>query len=89
MIISRSRLTSQNQVSVPAEIRKKLGLAPGSVLAWSEEAGTITVRRAGRYTLDDIHALLRKYRPRSKTGPVDVKDAIAAYVRGRHARGRY
>ncbi|HEY5957433.1 MAG TPA: AbrB/MazE/SpoVT family DNA-binding domain-containing protein [Polyangiaceae bacterium] len=36
MALASSKLTAQGRVSVPAEIRRKLGLAPGSVLEWEE-----------------------------------------------------
>ena len=51
MAIARSRLTSQGHVSVPAEVRRRLGIAAGSLLEWDEDGGQIVVRRAGRYTM--------------------------------------
>jgi len=45
-------------VSVPAEVRRRLGLATGSVLEWDQDGGQIVVRRAGRYTSVDIHRML-------------------------------
>ncbi|MBY0563322.1 MAG: AbrB/MazE/SpoVT family DNA-binding domain-containing protein [Hyphomonadaceae bacterium] len=80
-----SRLTAQNQISVPAEVRKKLGLAPGSALEWEEKDGAMTVRRAGRYTFEDIHKAAFPNGP-PKGPPVDVKKAIEKYVRQRYAR---
>ena len=38
LAIARSKLTSQGQVSVPAEVRRRLGIAAGSVLEWDEDA---------------------------------------------------
>ena len=58
MAIAQSRLTAQGQISVPAEIRKKLGVGPGSVLEWDEQNDQVVVRRAGRYTSEDIHGAL-------------------------------
>lgn len=55
MKLAESKLTAQAQISVPSEVRKKLGLAPGSVLEWIEEGDTIVVRRAGKYTIEDLH----------------------------------
>jgi bifunctional DNA-binding transcriptional regulator/antitoxin component of YhaV-PrlF toxin-antitoxin module len=71
---------------VPAEIRKKLGIGPGSVLEWDERAGSVVVRRVGRFSSEDVHnALFAKKR---KTRPAaDVKDAIRKYIRKWHARG--
>ena len=31
-----SKLTSQGQVSIPARIRRKLGLTPGATVEWRE-----------------------------------------------------
>jgi antitoxin PrlF len=85
MAIARSKLTSQGQISVPAEVRRKLGVGPGSVLEWDEQGDSIVVRRVGRYTSEDIHrALFPEGAP--KSGPVDVKEAIRKYIRKKYAR---
>ena len=55
MALAQSRLTAQGQVSVPAEVRRKLGVGPGAVLEWAEEGDQIVVRRAGRYTSEEVH----------------------------------
>ena len=55
MPIARSRLTAQGQISVPSDVRRKLGVGPGSILEWEDEGGKIVVRRAGRFTSEDIH----------------------------------
>jgi AbrB family looped-hinge helix DNA binding protein len=36
MAIVHSRITAQGQISVPAAIRQKLGVGPGSTLEWDE-----------------------------------------------------
>ena len=86
MALAQSRLTAQGQISVPAEVRKTLGVGPGSVLEWDEQNGQVVVRRAGRYTSKDVHGALFPEQGAEKK-PVDVKDAIRKYVRKRHARG--
>ena len=58
MAIAQSKLTAQGRISVPAEVRRKLGVGPGSVLEWAEEGEKIVVRRAGRYTSEDVHRAL-------------------------------
>jgi AbrB family looped-hinge helix DNA binding protein len=82
--IATSRLTAQGQVSVPAAVRKRFGLVPGSALDWSDENGKLVVRKAGKFTFDDIHKILFPNGP-PKGPPVDVKKAIAAYIRKKHA----
>jgi len=87
MTIAQSKVTAQGQISVPAEVRKKLGIGPGSVLEWYEQDGAVVVRRAGRFTSSDVHqALFPKEIPKG-TQVLDVKDAIRRYIRKRHAGG--
>ncbi|MHB1871399.1 MAG: AbrB/MazE/SpoVT family DNA-binding domain-containing protein [Steroidobacteraceae bacterium] len=86
MAIAHSKVTAQGQISVPAEVRKKLGVGPGSVLEWDEEDNQVIVRRAGRYTSQDVHAALFP-EGSSRAKPVEVREAIRKYIRKRHARG--
>ena len=85
MTIAQSKVTAQGQISVPAEIRKKLGLRPGSVLEWDEKGGEVVVRRAGRYTSAQVHEVLFgvSHTPKAK---VDVKEGIRKHLRQRYAR---
>lgn len=86
MPLAQSKLTAQGQISVPAEVRKKLGVGPGSVLEWDEQDDQVIVRRAGRYTSNDVHqALFPEKGPRKRVS--DIKDAVRKYIRKRHARG--
>lgn len=85
MALAHSKLTSQGQISVPAEVRRKLGVGPGSVLEWDEEGGRIVVRRAGRYTSEDIHRVLFKTPPKPRTLE-ELKEGIRTYMRRKHAR---
>ena len=84
MAIAKSKLTAQGQISVPAEVRQRLGVGPGSVLEWDEQDDQVVVRRAGRYTSEEVHQALFPDAP-SQRQPADVKDAIRKYMRKRHA----
>ena len=86
MPLAKSKLTAQGQISVPAEVRNKLGVGPGSVLEWEEHGDQVVVRRAGRFTSEDVHRALF---PRAKpsASPADVKNGIRTHIRKRHARG--
>ena len=87
MTIAQSKLTAQGQISVPSEVRKRLGLGPGSVLEWDEQGDQIVVRRAGRYNWDDVRkALFPKGSQQSHTLD-ELKDGRKAYIRRKHARG--
>ncbi len=87
MAIAQSRVTAQGQISVPADVRRKLGVGPGSVLEWQDENGRIVVRRAGRYTSTDIHKVLFGPGNPKKRSLDELKAGIRTYARKRHARG--
>lgn len=84
MTLAHSKVTAQGQVSVPASVRRKLGVGPGSVLEWEEDGERIIVRRAGRHSSQEIHrALFSKPPGRRSLG--QLKAGIASAVRKRHA----
>ena len=87
MAIARSKITAQGQISVPGDVRRKLGVGPGSVLEWVEEDSKIVVRRAGRYTFEDIHRVLFGEQPPETRSVEEMREGIRRYVRRRHARG--
>jgi AbrB family looped-hinge helix DNA binding protein len=87
MTIAQSKLTAQGQISVPAGVRQKLGVGPGSVLDWEESDGNIIVRRATRFSSEDIHRkLFPDHAPAAKS-LTQLKEGIRASIRKRHARG--
>ena len=86
MALARSRLTAQGQISVPVEIRRKLGVGPGSVLEWHEEGEKIVVRRAGKYDWDDMHKALFPDGPPPRRSLAELKEGIREYMRKKHAR---
>ena len=84
-MIAHSKVTAQGQISVPAEVRRKLGLAPGSVLEWEEEGDKVVVRRAGRYSSEEIHRVLFSTAPKPRTLE-ELKEGIRQHHLRRHAR---
>lgn len=85
MPLAHSKLTAQGQISVPAKVRQRLGIGPGSVLEWDEEGDHVVVRKAGRYTSEDIHRALFKTTPKRRTLS-ELKEGIRKDIRRRHAR---
>lgn len=86
MPIAHSKLTTQGQVSVPAEVRRRLGVGPGATLAWDDDGGVIVVRRAGRYSSVDVHRRLFPGRAPKRKTIAQIEDGIRRDVRKRHAR---
>jgi AbrB family looped-hinge helix DNA binding protein len=84
MALAHSKLTAQGQVSVPAKVRQRLGVGPGSVLEWDEDGDRVVVRKAGRYSSEDIHRLLFPKTPQGRT-IADMKQGVRKYLKARHA----
>ena len=96
-----SKMTSQGQVSIPARIRRKLGLTAGSKVEWCERGDEVVVRRASKYSSLDIHKAVFAGPPvvltaagvradvRTSVARMSVEDmdeGIRAYMRRTHAR---
>lgn len=87
MTLPRSKLTSQGQVSIPADIRRKLGLDPGAVVEWNEdENGRFSLRRAGRFTSEAMHQVLFPQRPSKPTTVAAMDEDIRQQMHSRRAR---
>ena len=87
MAIAHSKVTAQGQISVPMNVRRKLGIGPGSVLEWEEEGNKIVVRRAGRFSSEDIHRALFGARTPETRSVDELREGIRRYARKRYARG--
>ena len=86
MNIARSRITAQGQISIPAKVRQKLGVGPGSMLIWDEEKGRIMVRQEGTYSSADIHAALFPATPPKRRSLKELKDGVRKHMRKKHER---
>ena len=85
MSLARSKLTAQGQISVPAPVRKKLGVGPGSIIEWEEQDDHVIVRRAGWYTSEEIHAALFSKSPPQPKSDTELEEGIRKRMRKRHA----
>ncbi len=86
MAIAHSKLTAQGQISVPAKVRRKLGIGPGSVLEWHEEGESVVVRRAGRYSSEDVHRALFPHRAPAPRTVEEMDAGVRRHLKKRHAR---
>lgn len=85
MPLAQSKVTAQGQISVPAEIRRLLGVGPGAVLQWNEENGKIVVSRVGQYTSKEINKALFP-NGTTKKSIEELKAGIGRNIKERHAR---
>ena len=84
MALAHSKLTRQGQISVPAKVRQRLGIGPGSVLEWDDEGDRVVVRKGGRYTSEDIHRSLFPRTPKPRT-VAEMKQGIRRHIKRRRA----
>ena len=86
MTIARSRVTAQGRISIPADVRRKLGIGPGSVLEWEQDGDKIVIRRAGIFSSENIHRAWFDARSRKTHSVDEMREGIRRYMRKRHAR---
>jgi AbrB family looped-hinge helix DNA binding protein len=56
--MKRNSVSSDGRITIPAELRKKLKLKPGTVMSWKEENGRLILISTKRL-LDKIQGCLR------------------------------
>ncbi len=86
MALAHSKLTAQGQISVPAEVRRRLGVGPGSVLEWDESGEHVVVRKAGRHSSEEVHHAVFGTKPVPPRTLSELKDGLRRHIRKRHAR---
>ena len=86
MPLALSKVTAQGQTSVPVEVRRKLGIGPGSVLEWDDEGEAVVVRRAGRYTSEDVHRAIFPQGVPARRKLDELAEGIRRHIKKRHAR---
>jgi len=79
MLLARSKLTARCQITVPARVRQRLGLGPGSVLEWGENGDRVVIRKTSRYTSEDIHRALFSRAPRRRT-VAEMKNGVRRHM---------
>lgn len=59
--MKRNAVSSQGRITIPAELRTKLNLKPGTVMSWKEENGRLILVSTKRL-LDEIQGCLKPRR---------------------------
>lgn len=83
MSLARSRITQKGQVSIPVNVLRKFGLAPGEVITWEARDGFLTIEKAGQYGLEDIRKALKLPKGVHKTDE-EIRECIKARMRAKH-----
>jgi AbrB family looped-hinge helix DNA binding protein len=68
-----SRISSKGQITVPAQIREKLGLTPGAVVLFQLTKSGVLLRKGskGKHPVDRIAGMLAHYRGKSVDDLID------------------
>ena len=85
MLLAQSKLTTQGQISIPVEVRRRLGIGPGSVLEWTDDGDKVVVRKAGRFSSEEVHQAMFPDAPVPRSDGA-LKEGIRQHIRNRHAR---
>ena len=73
----KSRVTERGQVTIPKDLRDRLGIRPGHVLEFAEEEGRLVVtRRLTGHPVDAAYGILQRDRS---------TDELMAWLRGGEA----
>ena len=86
MKVTCYKLTSQGQNSVSAEVRRKLGLRPGSTIRWEACGEQFVEDRVSRYSSTDIHRALFRT-PLEAQSLEYIERGIAEHMRRKHVGG--
>lgn len=87
MSTATSRVTRQGQISVPAAVRRRFGIVPGTVLEWYESEGRLCVR-AKQLGLDEVNELLRPFVNGPHQSLADLRAAKVRHAVQKAASGR-
>lgn len=83
--LSTTQLSSKGQVVIPEEIRKRLGLKPGSRFVVLAERGVVILKTIEPFPLAEFDALVAKARASARKAGMKRSDVAAAL---RRVRGR-
>lgn len=61
----KSTISSKGQITVPVEVRVKLGLAPGTPVEFELTKGAVLLRkgRKGQHPVDEVYGILKLEKP--------------------------
>lgn len=85
MGLAQSKITAQGQVSIPVNVMRQFGLAPGEIITWDTKDGHLVVERAGQYSLADVRSALGLPHGLAKTDE-ELREGVKARLRSKHAR---
>ena len=56
------------------------------MIEWAQEGDVLVVRRAKKYTMQDLHSALFPKGPPARKSDEELRDGIRKHLRSKHAR---
>jgi bifunctional DNA-binding transcriptional regulator/antitoxin component of YhaV-PrlF toxin-antitoxin module len=84
-----SKISSQGQISVPAQVRLDLVVEPGSVLCWEKRGEGYFLTRRATCRVEDFWQIAKRFRLKRPPTIEEMDEAIALEIEEKHGkRGR-
>lgn len=84
MLVAMSKVTNQGQISIPVQIRRDLGIKPGSELIWDRNGNGEYMVRPKRLTLADLHQIVGT--PSVHLSDLEIRQARQDFLASRTKR---
>jgi AbrB family looped-hinge helix DNA binding protein len=84
--LATTRLSSKGQVVIPEDVRRRLGLAPGTQFVVVGRDDVVILKTITRPTMGDFDALIRTARRQAKTAGLRRSDIAAAIATTRRRK---
>jgi AbrB family looped-hinge helix DNA binding protein len=89
MLIATSKVTAQGQISIPAEVRRRMHVRAGTELLWDLQENGEMVVHAKRFTFEDVQAILNAPGlPVIHASDADLRKARGAFLAHRWKRSQ-
>ncbi len=80
---STTRMSSKGQVVIPEDVRKELGLAPGTQFVVLGENDVVILKTIAHPSMKDFDSLIRRARRRARSAGMKRADVSKAVTRAR------
>lgn len=81
-----SKVSSQGQISVPAEVRRDLVVEPGAVLSWEKHPEGYLLRRRAMYRVEDFWEIAKPFRLKKPPTIEEMDEAIGQELEEKYGK---
>jgi AbrB family looped-hinge helix DNA binding protein len=84
--VATTKMSSKGQVVIPEEVRRQLGLGPGTQFIVVGEGDAVILKRVRVPSMKDFESLLKKARTQAKAAGLKRSDIASAATQGSSPR---